>query len=536
VQQARPNSLRGAFVNIYWRDLEVGDGKFDWSAFDLNLTKAVQNGLQVQPLVYIYDCAHPLPTFVTKIPNATVQVYRNGGPTGPLYHAPKFSNPAFQDRWHRVIKALATHLAGLPDKVKRNVWASQVVAGITGDNRPWKGRPKNPADAISASAWIAYTRSVADMFIDAFLPTGIPVVANLQFGFSLQQDQGWFLSRAYTKGMRGASVKEGLPSHFYNLNSEDSTFKRDNPLLMTPQPDGSFAYSRGEMDGGVQPETLKQGDPEYGNWAQSPWWSLQASAEWGLTFGLDVWNVNSGFLSNTSFVPTLDFFNRHAGQRLPHTASAAFISFRDSLDTADVKRWPVDKYGPVDSDADNCNADRMYKIQQANMQRGAKLPKDDTAFASKASEKQKKAKYLYDVCWQCFPGNYGKYMTQVDPDGTSVGYWQLGPVDQLHGRFARGLEHSTGKNTITVELAKNFGGSVIAKKQALVRVVYFDQGGGSWALGYNGAQIASVKKHHTKTWLTTEVNMTFAQSRTFTLTSLDGEDDVFSLLEVLLHR
>jgi hypothetical protein len=178
----------------------------------------------------------------------------------------------------------------------------------------------------------------------------------------------------------------------------------------------------------------------------------------------------------------------------------------------------------------------MYKIQQANMQRGAKLPKDDTAFASKASEKQKKAKYLYDVCWQCFPGNYGKYMTQVDPDGTSVGYWQLGPVDQLYGRFARGLEHSTGKNTITVQIEKNFGGSVIAKKRALVRVVYFDQGGGSWALGYNGTRLASVKKHHTKTWKTTEVNMTFAQSRTFTLASLDGEDDVFSLLEVLLHK
>ena len=196
----------------------------------------------------------------------------------------------------------------------------------------------------------------------------------------------------------------------------------------------------------------------------------------------------------------------------------------------------MDKYGPVDSDADNCNADRMYKIQQANMHRGAKLPKDDTAFASKGSEKQKKAKYLYDVCWQCFPGNYGKYMNQVDPDSTSVGYWQLGPVDQLYGRFARGLEHSSGKNKITVQLDKNFGGAVIAKKRALVRVVYLDQGDGSWALGYNGAQIASVKKHHTKMWQTTEVNMTFAQSRTFTLASLDSEDDVFSLLEVLLHR
>ena len=112
VQQERPHSLRGAFMNIYWRDLEVADGKFDWSGFDSNLTKAAQNGLQVQPLVYIYDCAHPLPRFVSKIRNATIEVYRNGGSSGPICHAPAYLNPAFQDRWHRVVKALATHLAG----------------------------------------------------------------------------------------------------------------------------------------------------------------------------------------------------------------------------------------------------------------------------------------------------------------------------------------------------------------------------------------------------------------------------------------
>jgi hypothetical protein len=147
------------------------------------------------------------------------------------------------------------------------------------------------------------------VYIDAFMNTGIPVVANLADGFSGQQDQGWFLSRAYAKGMRGASVKEGVPSHFYNLNSELSTFKRESPLLLKAQPDGSFARARGEMDGGVTPEETSAGS--YGNWAQSPPWSLQANAEWALTFGLDVWNVNSGFLSNSSFVPTLDFFNRY---------------------------------------------------------------------------------------------------------------------------------------------------------------------------------------------------------------------------------
>jgi len=264
---------------------------------------------QLQPVVYIYDCASPLPDFMANV-SKQIPVYRDGPEDGHLCHAPDYLDPAFQDRWHRVIIALATHLAELPEQVREKVWASQIVAGITGDNRPWKGVVQNHADAINASAWMAYTRSIADMYIEAFVKVDIPVVANLEDGFSGQQDQGWFLSRAYSKGMRGASVKEGVPSHFYNLNNESSTFNRDSPLLLEPQPDGSFARARGEMDGGVAPNPVQDTAGSYGNWAQSPWWNLQANAEWALTFGLDVWNVNSGFIGNNSFAPTLDFFNR----------------------------------------------------------------------------------------------------------------------------------------------------------------------------------------------------------------------------------
>ena len=64
------------------------------------------------------------------------------------------------------------------------------------------------------------------------------------------------------------------------------------------------------MDGGVTPNSIQDAAGSYGNWAQGPWWNLQANAEWALTFGLDVWNVNAGFLGNASFAPTLDFFNR----------------------------------------------------------------------------------------------------------------------------------------------------------------------------------------------------------------------------------
>ena len=524
-----PSWLRGWFQLIYWRDLEPEDGVFDWRAFDANLTLAAKNGIQVQPVIYIYDCARPMPAWMRNI-SRPIKFYRERG--GPLEEAPNFLDPAFQGRWQRVIKQFAKHLDSLPTEQRQSVWAVQAVAGITGDNRPWNGSPAHSADDISASEWMDYTRKVADIYIDAFLPTHIPVIANLHEGFSNQRDQGWFLQRAFAKGMRGAAVKEGVPTHWYNVNGEQLLYEEEAHLLLTPQPDGSFASARGEL--AVEP------DPElgtYGNWAHSPWWSLQATAEWCLTFGIDVWNLYSGFIGNASFAPTMDFFNRHAGYKDPSTARAAFISFRDSLDTADVVRWPVSTFGPVNDTKDPdrlVNRHRMQQIATLNAHRGASLGTTDGAFF-KAGVHQKKAMELYDVCWECFRGNYGRFLTQLDPPGSSVGWWQLGPRDQPYGRFARGLEHSSGRNTIRLRLDPQFG---TTGQRALARVVYFDRGDGRWALGYGGAAAASVKKHNTLSWLVAEVNITLLAPRTgsshLTLSSLDRQDDVFSLIEVLL--
>jgi|EP01043_Picozoa_sp_COSAG02_P024295 hypothetical protein len=237
-----------------------------------------------------------------------------------------------------------------------------------------------------------------------------------------------------------------------------------------------------------------------------------------------------------NFSPLFTIPRRHAGHRNPATAPAAFISFRDSLDTADVNRWPVDQYGPVASKSQPdsiANKDRMIKIQQQNKERGARLPPDKADyFASLHSVKQRKAPALFDVCWLCFSGNYGRFIEQVNPATTSIGYWQLGPVDQGYGRFARGLEHSSGKNKITVQLDPRFGSAVATK--ACIRVVYFDQGSGRWMLGYDNIRVATVQKHNSKRWESVEANVTLGNSRDITLMSMNAEDDVFSLLEVLL--
>lgn len=525
-----PPWLRGWFQVIYWRDLEVADGVFNWTEFDRNLTLAVDNGLQVQPVLYIFDCATTLPDWLGNLSKPIG--FHRGSTAGKVCSAPNYRDPVFQERWRRVVQALAAHLEQLPQATRANIWAVQAVAGITGDNRPWDGVVVDPKDNITAAEWIAYSRSVAEMYLDVFTPTGIPVIANLHDGFSGQSDQGWFLRHAYEMGMRGAAIKEGGVSHWYQENGEDAVFKSESPLLLAPQPDGSYARSRGEL--AVEPDPTPG---TYGNWAASPWWSLQALAEWGLTFGLDVWNLYAGFLGNASFAPTMDFFNRHAGHRDAAAAPAAFISFRDSLDTADVERFPEDEYGGVNATGNPdkfANSTRMVKIVAQFARRGAQLPNPGAA-SCKIGVKQKKAMSLLDVCYACYRGNYGRFVEQIDPRGTSVGWWQVGPRQQPYGRFARGLEHSTGRTAITVRVDPRLGGG---GRAALVRVVYLDRGSGRWTLSCGGATVATVRKTATEMWKVAEANVTLAAIQSngteLTLSSLDEEDDVFSLLEVLM--
>ena len=528
---APPPWLRGWFMRFYWADLEPEDGVYDWSLFDKNLSSAAASGLQVQPVVYLFQGGHALPRWMSNISRAVK--FHRGGKAGPLEDAPNFLDPAFQSKWQRMTQALAEHLGALPPKLKESIWAVQAVAGITGDNRPYNGVVADPSNAITAPAWINYSRFVAEMYVDAFLPSGIPVIANLHDGFSKQQDQGWFLRMAFEKGMRGAAVKEGIVSHWYQCNAERMLFELESPLLLQPQPDGSYARSRGELAVEPDPGPEHDGKPAYGNWAEAPAWSLQALAEWGLTFGLDVWNLYSGFLGNATFAPTMEFFNRHAGHKNASEAPAAFISFRDSLDTADVSRWPVEQYGPVNS-SDNptmfANSTRMEKIASEHAARGARIGSAGAASA-KVSVHQKKAAELIDVCWECYQGNYGRYIEQLSPIGTSVGWWQVGPRDEPYGRFARGLEHSSGRTTIRLRMDPRFGEP--GKSRATVRVAYLDHGAGRWTLGCDGAVAATVRKTGGDGWRLAEANVTLC--RELVLASLDGEDDVFSLLEVLLQ-
>jgi len=146
-----------------------------------------------------------------------------------------------------------------------------------------------------------------------------------------------------------------------------------------------------------------------------------------------------------------------------------------------------------------------------------------------------------DVGWDVLPGNYGRFLTQIDPEATSIGWWHKGPKASIYSRFARGFDVAAGKSAMYFRLADGFCSADMPSK-LLLRIVYLDEGTSSWTLSYdatNGMQQAmSVTNSDSGEWRKETVVVPDAamrqrgpQGADLVLASRDG-DTVFHLIEV----
>ena len=113
------------------------------------------------------------------------------------------------------------------------------------------------------------------------------------------------------------------------------------------------------------------------------------------------------------------FFNKYAGQKVPGLATNAMCALKDVLDASDSVRFPVSVYGT----ADRYNIARYVNISKAYAGYGAKLEDETTLTGSEY--KSASANGINDVGWQLLPGNYQRYLHQIDANITSRGYWNL---------------------------------------------------------------------------------------------------------------
>ncbi len=154
---------------------------------------------------------------------------------------------------------------------------------------------------------------------------------------------------------------------------------------------------------------------------------------------------------------------------------------------------------------------------------------------------------LNDVGYRIWSDNYGMFLSQHDPEGTSRGYWRVGSKSEPYGRFARGFCHAEGKNAMFFRIEHGFFTHDVApgNRKVVVRVVYFDRGRGQWALRYDGGEttpktalvVTNSDSGQWKQALATIDDGRFAggcpHQTDLMLVNLDEEDDVFHMIELV---
>ena len=89
-----------------------------------------------------------------------------------------------------------------------------------------------------------------------------------------------------------------------------------------------------------------------------------------------------------------------------------------------------------------------------------------------------------DVGWGILTGNFERHLTQLQPEESSVGLWDVGPAKHPYGRFVRRFDAASGRTVMRFQIADGFFERPSDPHAVRVRVVYLDRGKGRWELAY----------------------------------------------------
>ena len=149
--------------------------------------------------------------------------------------------------------------------------------------------------------------------------------------------------------------------------------------------------------------------------------------------------------------------------------------------------------------------ERYLSIVKPYSAYGARM--DDPDKAASGGMNNRKSKGVNDVGWGTLPGNYSRFLTQIDAGSGDVGRWNID--ETIYGRFGRGFENQSGKKQMRFQLDPAFNA-----KNVSVTVTYLDKGTGSWSFGLSGqVGAASVK---------TDLSLKYES----------GDDTIFHMIEV----
>ncbi len=501
---------RGQSLDMSWAAVQTARTTFDWSVLNAQLQFAEDQNQVFTCKVSPIDASAPgksMPPWMfgplTASGGGVESVTESGQGAAPYTYG-YYLNPQFQVYFEEMVKAFANHLRieVSPGKQVRIAFV-RVDTGATGDEAPYENGSLVPVQyQISTVQWLAYRLWVFEVFRKAFQEGPGPVIPLLFNGVEPPAAQtAWDWINTNVKG--GFGIKHGGQLRGYHLSESESNATVYKPLAV----DSDFKFfSRNEMDQTWTKPYFQLNVPLTMYWA-----ALEQ-----LNVGMSIWDWNGTCMEGASangFVFTGEFFNKWAAELDPATAGGGFCVFHEGLDSSDTNRFPAAAYG----NASWGNTSRYTAICNAYASQGAKM--DDLTGATMGSVAQRDDNPgmigFNDAGWKIHPGNYDRFITQLNPDGTSKGLWRvrgtLTASSHHYDRFARRSDHASGKDTMYFDINDNLLPSVGQRVQ--LNVTYLDRGTGQFKLLYDAVgnsqkRAFTVTKTGGDNWVTKSVVVT----------------------------
>ena len=542
--------VKGIETSARWHDIQSGPGtNCDFSAFQTILDIAVANDKMIRFSINVGpDC--PLWMFDNNLVQLVSVNINEATNQNFLNRHPYYLDPEYKAYYFEMIRQFALFLREQPQEKFDHIAFVQVKTGATGDEEPYKGTVTNGTNgtvdhsefAISPAQWEdfrleafakfkLYFNDVADRKIVLTFNNVDPIVSE-QYAYDYVMTE--------IDPQLGFGIKGGAYNRGHHLTDEQTYKEQWNPFLINPivgpgNPNGRKLFSASEMDQSWDKGYFKL------NYEIGFYWSALG----GINTGLSCTNISLSAmtyaLAHPGIIDIFKMYNRYAQQVYPATATTAFSIFHEGLNSADTVKFPVSTYGT----ATRTNLARYQAIcnDPIYANRGAHI--DDTVAVVRGQVFQRESQEFYnDAGWDICEGNIERFMTQINPDGTSIGLFRVrGPINATsskYDRFARSFENSTGKNTMYFQLHTELPAS---NKILKFTIIWLDKYAGStWAFKYKnaaGLQSRTFTGTGTNEWRTETITLSDAiinQGGTlqsdFMLVNTDAIDDIFNGIEM----
>lgn len=513
--------INGRMIAFNWKDIEPSNNQWVWTSFDSSLNAATGDNKPIIFMVYTKEEA-PDWIFLNGVPKV-IEKDNQGKITG---YSPYYPDEDYKFFFQRMITNVRKHVESLKPEIRNNIIAYQACFGSTGDYISYKGNV-DPQYQLTTTDFGNLFAEFTTYCYNEYKNTN-PKIYLLSNPHNNGKDQtNWLITNC-----PGGWIKTGSIGKGYQLNDEKSKSGWLMNVLNEKQ-NGEFVRARSEISGQV---------------SQTPWWkSSEPKNNFALFcseihWGVDISNQTPTQVQNHNNDTAYRFFNKYAGEKDATQSLYAVSALKDVLDASDENRFPSSKYGTMS----RTNETRYQNIQKAFATYGALLQDPKSATMDEMGNLQ--ARGINDVGWDLLPGNYERFLYQINANETSVGYWNIASADPntIYGRFGRGFEIKSNKTALYFNLDDRFlnNAPLNAAYAITIEVTYLDKGAGSFKLYYDGkknanSQTAVIKLTNTNKWKKASFTLKDAyfgnrglNKSDFSIRNAGNSDVIFSVVEL----